>query len=78
MVDRAEAVGDPVLAAVADQQHLDVAELGVAVGAALGALVGARRLGAVAPASQCASSITQGIDVLEPAEDAPAARRAGS
>ena len=32
-------VGDPVLAAVADQQHVDVPELGVAVGAARDALV---------------------------------------
>ena len=42
VVDGAEAVGDAVLAAVADQQHVDVAERLAAVGAALDLLVESR------------------------------------
>ena len=59
MVDRAEGIGDPVLAAVADQQHVDLAELRVAVRAASRAL-SAPRLGHLARLPVAAPWIDQG------------------
>ena len=60
VVDGAEAVGDAVLAAVADEQHVDLAELLAAVRAADRPLVGRAPGSSSSPASQCAPWIAQG------------------
>ena len=76
MLDRAEVVGDPVLAAVADEEHVDLAELGVALGTAPGA--GGRRpeASASAPASQCGPRIAHGTTCSRRQKTrAPLARR---
>src|SRR4051794_38941529 len=68
VVHRAEAVGDAVLAAVPDKEHVGVAELSLAVRAAAGAFVQGGRLGHLA----CIPVSTlnrPGDDVLQAAED---------
>ena len=71
----AEVVGDPVVAAMADQEHVDVAELGIAVRAARRARVDAGGLGKLAGLPVGALDRPRD-DVLEPAEDgAPLAGR---
>ena len=70
MLDRAEVVGDPVLAAVADEQDVHVAELGVAVRAPKRAGVDVGWLGELAGLPVRALD-RPGDDVLEAAEDCP-------
>src|SRR6266511_492710 len=71
MVDRAEVVGDPGLAAVSDQEHVHLSELGAAVRAGerspldRGGLVELSRL-------PVRALDRPGDHVLEPAEDRPA------
>jgi hypothetical protein len=71
VVDGAEGVGDPMLAAVTDQEHVDIGEFGVAVRAAQRALIQGRRL-------RERAGVPMGVlksprdDVLEAAEDGPA------
>src|SRR5215207_5617741 len=68
VVDRAEAVRDTVLAAMADQKHVRVAELGAAVGAAADALVQGGRLGH-RPGLPVGALERPRDHVLQPAED---------
>ena len=71
MVDRAEVVADPVATAVADQQHVDVAELGLAVGAVARARI-ARSLTVGLTGLPVGAADRPGDHVLEPAEHCPA------
>ncbi len=74
VVDRAEVVSDPVATAVADQEHVDVAKLGLAVGAmartgiAWSLTVGLTGL-------PVGAADRPGDHVLEPAEHRPALAR---
>ena len=71
VVDRAEVVADPVATAVADQQHVDVAELGLAVGAVARARI-ARSLTVGLTGLPVGAADRPGDHVLEPAEHCPA------
>ena len=74
MVDRAEVVADPVATAVAYQQHVDVTELGLAVGAVSRAGL-ARSLTVELPGLPMGAADRPGDHVLEPAEHCPALAR---
>ena len=67
MLHRAEGVGDPVVAAVADQQDVHLAQLGVAVRAARNAGVDLGRLGQ-RPGVPMGAVDRPGHDVLEATE----------
>src|SRR5262249_9030245 len=71
VLDRAEGVGDAVLAAVTDEQYVPLTERRIALRAAQRALVDRRRLGQ--PTRVPVPSLQRpGDDVLEATEDGPA------
>src|SRR5262249_10579527 len=70
VLGRAEVVGDAVLAAVVDEQHVDLAELGAAVRARERSLVDPRPLGELARLPVRPLDRPRN-DVLEAAEDGP-------
>src|SRR5258708_2365074 len=74
VIDAAEGVGDPVLAAVADEQHTRVVQRAAALGAAAQGVVGLARAQDV-PWVPVRALDDPRHDVLEPAEDGLALAR---